>query len=89
MAAVACRNYATPCCCECKGTCSSTCGLIAVTSASNMYVCMSSFPCCPVRVLRYGIKASGKSCAPLLPTLLETLPGRFSQVSGLFICSIP
>jgi hypothetical protein len=33
------------------------------------------------RVLRYGIKASGKSCAPLLPTLLETLPGRFQQVS--------
>uniref|UniRef100_A0A383V7P9 Importin N-terminal domain-containing protein n=1 Tax=Tetradesmus obliquus TaxID=3088 RepID=A0A383V7P9_TETOB len=31
------------------------------------------------RVLRYGIKASGKSCAPLLPTLLETLPGRFQQ----------
>eukprot|EP00882_Tetradesmus_deserticola_P022606 GHRQ01024536.1.p2 GENE.GHRQ01024536.1~~GHRQ01024536.1.p2 ORF type:complete len:141 (+),score=73.44 GHRQ01024536.1:706-1128(+) len=31
------------------------------------------------RVLRYGIKASGKACAPLLPTLLETLPGRFQQ----------
>lgn len=37
--------------------------------------------CLPaVRVLRHGIKASNKACGQMLPTLLETLPGRFQQV---------
>jgi hypothetical protein len=31
-------------------------------------------------VLRHGIKASNKACGQMLPTLLETLPGRFQQV---------
>lgn len=32
------------------------------------------------RTLRYGIKASNKACANMLPVLLEALPGRFQQV---------
>lgn len=35
------------------------------------------------RALRYGLKASGKSCSNMLPILLEALPARFQQVSVL------
>lgn len=53
-----------------------SCGVL-FRKADNTSLCVSLFS---RRVLRYGVKASGKSCAPLLPTLLETLPGRFQQV---------
>jgi hypothetical protein len=49
--------------------------LFVPAAAAAVAVC-----CCLYRVLKYGIKASNKSCANMLPTLLETLPGRFQAV---------
>jgi transportin-3 len=42
------------------------------------------------RALRYGVKASGKHCAPVLPSLLATLPSHFNatrEPALLFVVS--
>ena len=50
--------------------------LDAVTERGSADVRVVEHVC---RALRLGIKASGKACGPLMPTLLTSVLGRFKQ----------
>ena len=50
--------------------------LDAVTERGSADVRVVEHVC---RALRLGIKASGKACGPLVPTLLTSVLGRFKQ----------